>query len=219
MFHLYGGRLHSDAEVLVRGDVRHADSFILNFCRRYWFVLVQVEYARHTDRLDEGMAPLGLALCVSIWAASSCVTGAVTLLVGSGWRRKHIWSVFSHVLHQICFLQTVRERYTLGSFWKRIGNDSHYGVLRFLPRYMCGCINHRSRACRAWLCEWTDEPPGWLRLHNHGCSGDTYTVCPCCADADETVIDRNIKLTVHPTKKSLFTHTMLLQNCQNQSIQ
>lgn len=55
------------------------------------------------------------------------------------------------------------------------------------PRYRCGCINHRSRVCRAWLCEWTDEPPGWLRLHNHGYSGDTYTACPCCADADETV--------------------------------
>lgn len=102
VIHLYGRSLHSDAEVFVRGDVRYTDSFILHICRSYRFVLVQVEYARHTDWL-EGIDSLSLALCVSIRAVSSCVTGAETLLVWSGWRWKHIRSVFSHVLHQIRF--------------------------------------------------------------------------------------------------------------------
>lgn len=84
-------------------------------------------------------------------------------------------------------------------------------ALMFVPRYMCGCINHRSRVCRAWLCEWTDEPPGWLRLHNHGYSGDTYTACPCCADADETAKDwEKYSSDDSPPKKIIIYSTMLL---------
>lgn len=215
MFHLYGRSLHSDAEVFVRGDVRHTDSSIPHICRGYWFVLVQIEYARRTDWLDEGIVPLGLVLPVSIRATSSCVTGAVILLVWSRWRRKHIWGVFSHVLHQICFLQRERDaekemhiRLILKKNWECCSFMVRDWLLMFVPRYMCGCINHRSRVCRAWLCEWTDEPPGWLRRHNHGYSGDTYTACPCCADADETVKDwaKYTKVTIHPQKIIIYSH-------------
>lgn len=116
---------------------------------------------------------------------------------------------------RMCFIRYVSYRqkeihirFILKNNWECCSFMVRDWVLMFVPRYMCGCINHRSRVCRAWLCEWTDEPPGWLRLHNHGYSGDTYTACPCCADAGETVKDRekNIKVTIHPKKIIIYSH-------------
>lgn len=119
---------------------------------------------------------------------------------------------------RMCFIRYVsyREkemhiRFILKNNWECCSFMVRDWVLMFVPRYMCGCINHRSRVCRAWLCEWTDELPGWLRLHNHGYSGDTYTACPCCADADETVKDweKYTKVTIHPQKN----HYLLTPCC------
>lgn len=57
----------------------------------------------------------------------------------------------------------------------------------WVPRYTICCRGHRRTAWRVLRCVWTDAPPGWQRLCNHGYSFGTWTVCLCCAADGETV--------------------------------
>lgn len=47
VLHLDGGRRHSETEVFVGSDVRHADWFVLDVASRYRLVLMQVKRTRH----------------------------------------------------------------------------------------------------------------------------------------------------------------------------
>lgn len=56
-----------------------------------------------------------------------------------------------------------------------------------VPRYRICCRGHRRRAWRVSRCVWTDAPPDWQHLCNHGYSSGTWMVCLCCAADGETV--------------------------------